>query len=315
MSTTDTFLSTSADGWSYGDSATYATAGSTPAGATAAQASGNAGQFWMGTAFWLYEAYVQWDTSSIPDTNVISSATISLYGKNDQSDTDYVQEIRMSDWGTALTTADWIAQANLSGKTLVASKSTAGGIPTNAYTAFTSEAALLTNINKTGSTRVLLCSNRFTAGTQPTGLERVEWWLGAKGAGYQPKLVVVHDAPAPQDSKTLTTFSFQGTTPAVTGTIDEEAKTVALAVPYGTVLTALVATFATTGDSVKVGATPQVSGTTANNFTSPVTYRVTAVDASTQDYVATVTRGGPPEPPVLPMSGRFPVLSRVCRGM
>ena len=45
--------------------------------------------------------------------------------------------------------------------------------------------------------------------------------------------------------------------------------------PPGTDVTALVATFTTTGASVKVGSTVQVSGTTANDFTYPVVYTVT----------------------------------------
>jgi hypothetical protein len=52
-----------------------------------------------------------------------------------------------------------------------------------------------------------------------------------------------------------------------------------------------VATFTTTGASVRVGATTQVSGTTPNNFTSPVTYTVTAADASTKDYTVTPVAG------------------------
>jgi len=91
----------------------------------------------------------------------------------------------------------------------------------------------------------------------------------------------------PNTAKVLSTFSF--TSPAVTGAIDEDNKTVSLSVPFGTDVTDLKATFSTTGSSVKVGATVQVSGTTANNFTAPVTYSVTAVDGSKQDYVVTVT--------------------------
>ena len=50
----------------------------------------------------------------------------------------------------------------------------------------------------------------------------------------------------------------------------------------------LVATFTTTGASVKVGSRPGERHD-ANDFTNPVTYTVTAADASTQDYVVTVT--------------------------
>jgi hypothetical protein len=64
---------------------------------------------------------------------------------------------------------------------------------------------------------------------------------------------------------------------------------IAVGVPIGTDVTALVATFSTTGASVSVAGTPQISGTTANNFTRPVIYRVTAADGSTQDFTVTVT--------------------------
>jgi sulfatase-modifying factor enzyme 1 len=97
----------------------------------------------------------------------------------------------------------------------------------------------------------------------------------------------------PSDAKVITAFGF--TTPAVVGVIDDSAKTISVTVPSGTDITALVATFTTTGTSVAVGSTPQVSGTTANNFTSAVVYTVTAEDNSTVDYTVTVTITDPYE--------------------
>jgi hypothetical protein len=85
-------------------------------------------------------------------------------------------------------------------------------------------------------------------------------------------------------SKAVTSFSIAGN--AVT--INESAKTLEVTVPNGTVVTALVATFTTTGASVKVGTTAQTSGTTPNDFTSPVAYVVTAADGSTTSYNVTV---------------------------
>lgn len=77
------------------------------------------------------------------------------------------------------------------------------------------------------------------------------------------------------------------------GTIDDtgDAGAIAVTVPHGTDVTNLVATFtASTGAKVKVGSTNQVSGTTANNFTNAVTYKVTSQDGSpTRNYVVTVT--------------------------
>jgi uncharacterized protein (TIGR02145 family)/uncharacterized repeat protein (TIGR02543 family) len=55
----------------------------------------------------------------------------------------------------------------------------------------------------------------------------------------------------------------------------------------------LVATFTTTGSSVRVGTAVQVSGTTPNNFSSPVIYTVTAADGSTQNYTVTVSVTAP----------------------
>ncbi len=86
-------------------------------------------------------------------------------------------------------------------------------------------------------------------------------------------------------AKEITAYSLAG----VTGTINETAKTIVVTMPFGTDVTALVATFTTTGASVHVGAAAQVSGTTANNFTSPVAYTVTAADGTTATYTVTTT--------------------------
>lgn len=83
------------------------------------------------------------------------------------------------------------------------------------------------------------------------------------------------------------------TFPEISGsaTIDTGAHTVAVNVVNGTTVTALIATFIGSGSSVvDVSDVVQVSGTTANNFTTPVTYTITAADGTTeQDWTVTVT--------------------------
>lgn len=86
-------------------------------------------------------------------------------------------------------------------------------------------------------------------------------------------------------SKAITGYSLLG----VAGTINETTKTISVPLPYGTASTALVATFTTTGSSVKVGTAVQVSGVTPNNLGSPVAYTVTASDGTTATYIVTVT--------------------------
>jgi hypothetical protein len=85
--------------------------------------------------------------------------------------------------------------------------------------------------------------------------------------------------------KDITAFNF--TNPAATGSIS--GTNINVTVSFGTNVTSLVANFTTTGASVKVGSTTQVNGVTANNFTNPVTYTVTAADGSTKNYIVTVT--------------------------
>ncbi len=90
---------------------------------------------------------------------------------------------------------------------------------------------------------------------------------------------------ASSSAKAITAYSLAG----VTGTINESAKTISVTMPSGTAVTALVATFSSTGAVVNAGAVAQTSGTTANDFTSPVAYTVTAADSSTAIYTVTVT--------------------------
>ncbi len=93
------------------------------------------------------------------------------------------------------------------------------------------------------------------------------------------------NTPTLSTEKEITSFSFES--PAVTGTIT--GTDIALTVPFGTTVTALVPTFTSTGSAVTVGGTAQISGTTVNDFTSSVTYTVTAEDTTTVDYTVTVT--------------------------
>jgi len=105
--------------------------------------------------------------------------------------------------------------------------------------------------------------------------------------------------PELSSAKEITSYRFEATinpvlSSDVEGTIDSDNHTVSLTVPYDTTLTSLVVTFAlSSGATAKIGTTPQVSGTTANDFTHPLTYTVIAEDGSTQGWVVTVTIANP----------------------
>ena len=95
---------------------------------------------------------------------------------------------------------------------------------------------------------------------------------------------------APSSAKAIIDFTFPSLN--ASGIINETAKTIMVTVPSGTNVTSQVASFATTGVSVAVGGITQVSGTTANNFTAPLTYAVTAADGSVANYTVTVATPG-----------------------
>jgi len=88
--------------------------------------------------------------------------------------------------------------------------------------------------------------------------------------------------PTPTSSaKAITAFSF--VSPAAIGTITESTHSIAITVPSGTNVKALIPAITHTGASIN-----PASGV-AQDFTNPVTYTVTAEDASMQDYTITVT--------------------------
>jgi hypothetical protein len=126
----------------------------------------------------------------------------------------------------------------------------------------------------------IVCSI-IKAGGDPTVsaavLQAVEDFL------YPPEPAPTPNPTPPSDAKVIKTFDFKALDPDVIGVIDEGAKTITLTVPFGTEVTALVPTIVHTGVTIS-----PASGA-AQDFTSPVTYTVTAEDASTQDYMVTVT--------------------------
>jgi hypothetical protein len=103
-----------------------------------------------------------------------------------------------------------------------------------------------------------------------------------------PGFVLKLKASGLNSSKALTSFGFQS--PQATGTVDEDAKTVTISLPYDKFTTSLIPVFSTTGASVKINGTVQTSGSTAVDFTNPVVYTVFAGDGSPVTYTVTVIR-------------------------
>ena len=109
------------------------------------------------------------------------------------------------------------------------------------------------------------------------------------GLTYMDWVVTVTQA-APRIGNSITSFSVEGET----GVINSDAHTIAVTVPYGTDVTALIATFILSdGATASIGSIAQESGVTENSFDDTVTYTVTAEDSTTQDWDVTVTVADP----------------------
>ena len=85
---------------------------------------------------------------------------------------------------------------------------------------------------------------------------------------------------------TITEFGFKDVSPV---TAEITGGAIEVTVPYETDVTALIATFASTGVSITADGAVQISGTTQHDFTNPVTYTVTAEDGSTFNFTVIVT--------------------------
>jgi uncharacterized protein (TIGR02145 family)/uncharacterized repeat protein (TIGR02543 family) len=221
-------------------------------------------------------------TSGTTPNNFTGPVTYTVIG-SDGSTQAYVVTVTVASNAAKALTAFSFSSPAVTGTISESAKTVALTVPYG-----TDVTALVATFAVSSGASVKVGSIAQTSGTTSNNFSSpVTYMVVAADGSTQAYVVTV--TTASNTAKVLTTFSFSS--PSVTAAINETEKTVALTVPFGTDVTALIATFASTGASVKVGTVAQTSGTTPNNFTSPVTYTVIAADGSTQAYVATVTIG------------------------
>jgi parallel beta-helix repeat protein len=121
----------------------------------------------------------------------------------------------------------------------------------------------------------------ITAAIQGTGSANVTY------KPYYTTLDLGHTSGILSNITTITSFNLTASPTAATGTVNNTLHTVALAVPHGTVVTAYVTAIALT-DATNSAISP-ASGV-STDFTLPVTYTVTAIDGTTQAYIALLPR-------------------------
>jgi hypothetical protein len=198
MSSPLTAYATTNQGWTYGGSTTYATARSTVTDAVGSTYGDVVvGQIFSSPTYYVYEALIGFDTSSIPVGSTIVSVVLSLYPDIVQTANGgtWTVDAVAKDFGASADGSDWVAGANLAALTVLASLTCDATHPaTGAYRNFTSAAAFLTAIVCGGQTRLLLSSSKHNAGTAPTGQERIYFFENV--TNKWPRLVVTYTEPS-----------------------------------------------------------------------------------------------------------------------
>lgn len=165
--------STTANGYTEKSDTVYSTVW---AGTTAETAvpggTGYIGQNWNGYDYSEWRAYAAFDTSSIPDTAVITSATLKIYGYQDASTTDFyitVQNGQPTYPHAPVVVGDY-NKAYYSGD---GGSLTTVGFSTSGYNSITLNADGMSWISLTGVTKFCLRSSRDISGAAPSGNEFV----------------------------------------------------------------------------------------------------------------------------------------------
>lgn len=145
--------------------------------------------------YYTYNAYMRFDTSSIPDTDVVSAATLRLqmFGTaNANSDAFDIMGVYFN-WGVTISAADYAFDVSTLGPTAFAAKNISDFPATGTY-----DIALtnLTNISKTSLTYLVL-GPQGTTPTPTTGQDNnIEFYTYDHTTQPEPKLIVTHDAPS-----------------------------------------------------------------------------------------------------------------------
>jgi hypothetical protein len=154
----------------------------------------------------------------------------------------------------------------------------------------TNVSALIASFATTGATVTISGTAQTSGGTANNFATATTYLVTASDASTRSYTVTLGIAPS--GAKDLSAFAFRSSVNSGLGAdviASISGTTITATVPYGTDVTALIATFSTTGASVAIAGAPQTSGVTPNSFTSATTYTVTANDSSTKSYTATVT--------------------------
>jgi len=196
-----------ADRYITGQSTDYTTARSTSTACDNTGATGNIGQAFVASNYYVYRAFVTFDTSSIPDDATVVTATLKVCASSDSSTTDFWLRVYNYAWASSLCTNQ---EANYDGAYTSGGYegywATSAGWSVGTYYTMSVSTA---NINVAGATRYSLVSGRDVNNATPTGAEYVGIYMADQaGTDKDPILEVYYleatPTPTPTNTPTIT---------------------------------------------------------------------------------------------------------------
>jgi hypothetical protein len=146
------------------------------------------------TEYHVWEGFLSFDTSAITSGDTVSAATLRLTSAGSLLNTHFTLNARSYDWGTSVTTADFVPGANLTNYTLRAHHNTSSGWTTNTGYDLIDD-AMAAGVVKAGSTRLVMCSSRTEDNNAPPGSEYISIKSAdTTGTTSDPKLTITYDA-------------------------------------------------------------------------------------------------------------------------
>jgi hypothetical protein len=181
------------------DVSSYATAHNSTSGTSYYSAVNSyVGQYRSGTQYNIHRLAFYFDTSALPDDAVITAASLSLYGKTDDSDQDFNMQITngQSTYPHSPMIDSDYSYLNYTGN---GGTLTSAGFTTVGYNSIPLNATGMSWITATGITKLYVVSDRDYTSTPPANLvdEELMIWMYEKGSGYQPKLDITFTIAVP----------------------------------------------------------------------------------------------------------------------
>lgn len=167
------------------------------------------------------------DTSALPDTAIITGATLSLYGQAKRDDNNWQPNINIYSAAPASNTSLAAGDYNSLGTTAYATAITYNNWSITGYNTFTLNSTGLAAISKTGVSKFgVRNANYDVANNDPAWdgeqFSELSWYAADKGVGYKPTLLVTYTEISTPEITSNAASNIGQTTARLNSTLDND---------------------------------------------------------------------------------------------